>query len=166
MKNSKSEKKFVVSVGGLFTHTTTAKSHADALVKGVDAFLSDGGDVLAVHHQRAVVVSGLEKQGFVVNYDLVGYVGGRVYDIGCYGIVVETMIDIGRIQGDDHICGTITSDLKKDTDKKKDAEYRAAIDGLESLILAHACAGIDITTPAYLEGIESAVDAISNNFGD
>jgi len=43
-------------------------------------------------------------------------------------------------------------------------EYNAAIDGLESLILAHACAGIDITSPAYLEGIETAEAAIGNNF--
>jgi hypothetical protein len=42
--------------------------------------------------------------------------------------------------------------------------HNGALDGLESLILAHACAGIDVTTPAYLEGIETAVDAIANQF--
>jgi len=30
------------------------------------------------------------------------------------------------------------------------------MDALESIILSHACAGIDVTTPAYLEGIETA----------
>jgi hypothetical protein len=44
-------------------------------------------------------------------------------------------------------------------------EYNAAIDGLEALILAHACAGIDIMDSKYQEGIVTAVEAISNNCG-
>jgi hypothetical protein len=39
----------------------------------------------------------------------------------------------------------------------------AVIDAILSLILAHACAGIDIESPAYLEGIETAFDALVNN---
>ena len=42
-------------------------------------------------------------------------------------------------------------------------KYNGAIDGIESMILAHACAGIDVTTPDYLEGIETAVEAVGNN---
>ena len=42
--------------------------------------------------------------------------------------------------------------------------YDAAVDGLESLILGHACAGIDIESPEYMEGIETAVEAIGNHF--
>lgn len=38
-----------------------------------------------------------------------------------------------------------------------------ALDAVESLILAHACAGVDVESPAYVEGIETALDAISNN---
>jgi hypothetical protein len=41
--------------------------------------------------------------------------------------------------------------------------HRAAIDALESLILGHACAGIDVESPAYLEGIDTALNAITNN---
>jgi hypothetical protein len=44
-------------------------------------------------------------------------------------------------------------------------QYLAAVDALESLILAHAVAGVDVTSPAYLEGLDTAVDAISDNFG-
>jgi len=58
--------------------------------------------------------------------------------------------------------GAITSDLK--STNVADRLYNAAIDGLVSLILAHACAGVDVETPAYIEGIETAVDAISNYF--
>jgi hypothetical protein len=45
------------------------------------------------------------------------------------------------------------------------AYYNAAVDGLESLILAHACAGVDVEAPGYLEGIETAVQAICDNIG-
>tara|TARA_R110000824_G_scaffold201667_2_gene385749 strand:- start:3796 stop:4161 length:366 start_codon:yes stop_codon:yes gene_type:complete len=100
--------------------------------------------------------------------------------LGCFGIVLELNDEGG---------GTISSDLKEscpycdciecnadcdgsagDIDGLEDQDdldsrnrYNAAIDGLESLILAHAFAGIDITTPAYLEGIETAESAIGNN---
>lgn len=41
--------------------------------------------------------------------------------------------------------------------------YETAIDTLEALILAHACEGIDISSPAYVAGINSAVDAVLNH---
>jgi len=57
--------------------------------------------------------------------------------------------------------GTITSDLKLHAAA---AEYFAAIDGIESPVLAHACTGIDVASPAYVEGIETAVEAIANRY--
>ncbi len=59
--------------------------------------------------------------------------------------------------------GTISSNLKCGGRPAIDRLYNAAIDGLESLILAHACAGVDIESEAYVEGVETAVEAISNN---
>jgi hypothetical protein len=41
--------------------------------------------------------------------------------------------------------------------------YNKACDAIESLVLAHACAGIDVNSKIYLEGLRSAMDAISNN---
>jgi len=77
----------------------------------------------------------------------------KTIDLNCFGIVVT-------LDGDG--AGTITSELK---DQGMNLEqYNAAIDGLESVILAHACAGIDVTTSAYLEGVETAVEAITNNY--
>jgi len=38
------------------------------------------------------------------------------------------------------------------------------MDALESIILAHEIAGVDIATPAYLEGIEEAVQAVWDHF--
>jgi hypothetical protein len=41
-------------------------------------------------------------------------------------------------------------------------EYNFYVNAIESLVLAHACAGIDIESPAYVEGIETAVEAVAN----
>jgi hypothetical protein len=57
--------------------------------------------------------------------------------------------------------GTITSDLH--TNQSEDELYNSAMDGVESLILSCACAGIDIETPEFLEAIETSVEACSNN---
>lgn len=100
-----------------------------------------------------------------------------MYDvkIDCYGIVVTHTGDGG---------GSITSELHEEEPERKQGHseeelskiwnefldetkkvelYNAAMDALESMILAHSLAGIDVTTPAYMEGIETAVEACANN---
>ena len=61
----------------------------------------------------------------------------------CYGIVVswdsETLV--GEIKTDQEVVGS-------------------EFDGIFSMILAHAIAGVDIESPAYLEGIETAIEAV------
>ena len=44
------------------------------------------------------------------------------------------------------------------------SDYSAAIDGILSMILATACAGLDITSPAYCEVIETAVEGVTNTY--
>jgi len=44
-------------------------------------------------------------------------------------------------------------------------QYSAAADALESIILAHAVAGLDVASKAYLEGINTAVESIAANLG-
>lgn len=58
--------------------------------------------------------------------------------------------------------GSISSSLKDDADDA--TEYNAAIDGIESLILALACAGVDVQSEAFIAGLTSAEQAIGNNF--
>lgn len=53
--------------------------------------------------------------------------------------------------------------LETAEEAKERKEYNLMMDAIESLILAHALAGIDVTTPAYKEGIETAVDACANH---
>lgn len=73
----------------------------------------------------------------------------------CYGIRLYPTGDGGA---------GISSDLHLEQPygwktEENDTAYDAAIDALESLVLAHYCAGVDVTTPAYIEGIETAVQA-------
>ena len=42
--------------------------------------------------------------------------------------------------------------------------FNAAIDGIESLILAHTCAGLDVESEAYITGIQTAIEAAANQY--
>jgi hypothetical protein len=86
------------------------------------------------------------------------------FRLPCYGITIR--LD-REPTSEKPGSGMLTSDLRlKIMDSAADdVKYIAALDGLESLILAHACAGIDVASPAYIEGIETAVDAISSHRG-
>lgn len=44
-------------------------------------------------------------------------------------------------------------------------QWNAAIDGLESLIMGYAGQGMDINDPKFHKAVQSALDAISNQFG-
>jgi len=59
--------------------------------------------------------------------------------------------------------GRIVKGLDELNGSYGDAENRGAVDALESLILAHACAGIDVSSKKYQEGVVTALDAIDNN---
>jgi hypothetical protein len=83
---------------------------------------------------------------------------GRKIELPCYGITLTLVRENGAKKPGS---GSIVSDLHT-AETAANRQYNAAIDGLESLILAHACAGVDVESPAYVEGIETAVDAIAN----
>ena len=85
---------------------------------------------------------------------------GRQIRLPCFGITVH--LD-QESTPDSPARGSITSQLKEPGRGTLVRAFNAAIDGLEALILAHACAGVDIASPAYIEGIETAVDAIGNH---
>ena len=85
----------------------------------------------------------------------------RTIRLPCYGITIRLdRKNTAKTPG----AGTITSDLKTPGKSAGDRLFNAAIDGLESLILAHACAGVDVESPAYVEGIETAIEATTNHF--
>ena len=83
----------------------------------------------------------------------------REIRLSCFGITI-------RLDHESDVTtpgrGRIFSQLKEPAVDGAAMLFNAAIDGLEALILAHACGGIDVTTPAYVEGIETAVEAVGN----
>ena len=107
---------------------------------------------------------------------------------GCHGIVVTlTDPELHALTPNRYNGGSITSDLheacpicerveciREDCAGARDGgesleeydnrqRYNDMMDGIEAMILGHACAGIDITTLAYKEGIESAVQGCANS---
>jgi hypothetical protein len=83
----------------------------------------------------------------------------------------RTVINLSDVQGItvrvyDDGTGVITSHGIKttgDPDSTEEQVFNASIDGMESLILSLACAGIDISTEAFKNAVISALDAITNN---
>ena len=66
----------------------------------------------------------------------------RTIELPCFGIKLKVAGEVGAV----------VSDL--------DGEE---FDGIESMILAHAIAGVDVESPAYIFGIETAVEAVENH---
>jgi len=98
--------------------------------------------------------------------------GDKTVKLPCYGIVVELIdLELHAIAPNRYGGGSITTDLHEEEVLNGDGTiadldvpiYNAAMDGIESMILGHAQAGIDISTPAYIEGIETAVQGCANN---
>ena len=78
--------------------------------------------------------------------------------LGCFGIVLSHPESNPK-------AASIFSDLREQNDSDDlESEFNAGVDAIEMLILAHFCAGVDVTTPAYLEGIETAHNSLVNNF--
>ena len=70
---------------------------------------------------------------------------------------VKIEVEVTAINSEGKRSGTINSSLEPYLGDNNMA------DALESLILAHACEGIDITEQTYMNGIKTALDAIANN---
>lgn len=49
------------------------------------------------------------------------------------------------------------------TENEDEAVVLVGLYCIESMILAHFCAGVDVTTESYLQGIQTAYDALSNH---
>jgi len=78
-------------------------------------------------------------------------------------IVINLSDNIGKIEIEGEGFCRFQSNLKIEDEFGECSEFNAAVDGMESLILAHACAGIDVTAPKYVDGIETAYLAICQN---
>lgn len=63
--------------------------------------------------------------------------------------------------------GSISSNFRQDSIPSnisdEDIEYNAAVDGIESLLLAMACEGIPLDTPHMKRAIWTALESAANN---
>ncbi len=57
--------------------------------------------------------------------------------------------------------GNVTSSLH--ASDPNDDQFNTAMHAVESMVLAHACAGIDVTDPRYVEGIRTCVESCAIN---
>mgnify|MGYP007123660764 CR=1 FL=1 len=69
--------------------------------------------------------------------------------IDCYGDCDGSLGDIDNLEDEEA------------TEGRK--LFNAMVDGVEATIINHLSAGIDIYSPAYIEGIKSAMEGIGNN---
>ncbi len=74
------------------------------------------------------------------------------YELPCYGIICNADAEAGD--------GSIQSDLKDVVH----VGWDAYVDAIESLILALACEGVDISQPEFITAIETAVQAGADQF--
>lgn len=84
----------------------------------------------------------------------------KTYEIKEYDIVITVDTD-GN--GNGKFEGTLCLSAG---DEPVDEPLNLSIHALESMILAHACEGINVASPAYVRGIETALDAVMNNLID
>lgn len=70
----------------------------------------------------------------------------------------DMVLNVQEGHGSIHSTGLHEADESED-----DRRYNIAIDAIEAVVLAHACAGVDVNTPAYLRGVIDACHACANN---
>jgi hypothetical protein len=112
----------------------------------------------------------------VLNRNASANIGPSVVNLPCFGIVVT--LPRSKKEGNKGaygILGTITSKLPTHSEDilgvraacedggGDESFFNDQMNGIESLILAHAGSGVDITDPAYVEGIKTAVKAAAKN---
>ena len=82
----------------------------------------------------------------------------KTYNLPKYGIKVIVGENSSSIESD-------LSDYLLDEHLSEEAHeiHKAIINVIEALVLAHASAGIDVGSDAYIEGLDTTMDAIANN---
>ncbi len=60
-------------------------------------------------------------------------------------------------------CSIHNEEFEDEDEMLSRRDYNSAIDGIESLVLAQAVAGIDVEDEKYLTALHTAIDACGNN---
>lgn len=75
--------------------------------------------------------------------------------LDCFQITIEW-------DGENRKAACIRSSMKE-LDTFNNHDFNTGVDAIEAMVLAHFCAGIDVSEPCYLEGIETAYLALGNH---
>jgi len=98
----------------------------------------------------------------------------KVIKLPCYDIVIKDFENISTIEhssnlvevcphcNESHCCYSCDESQENGFEVAERLQYNGVLDGITALILAHHQAGIDVTTPEYIEGIETAIEAAEN----
>lgn len=76
--------------------------------------------------------------------------------IASHGLTIETF---GKT-------GYIASGALVDRSLPEDHPFNVSMTVVERMLVAHACAGIDISSAEYKEGLETVIEAIANKYGE
>jgi hypothetical protein len=86
----------------------------------------------------------------------------KTYTIDKYGITVNVCLDGGVNAGS--LVSELTKHVLGDEHTENEFELKGAVNAIEALIVAHACEGIDVASKAYVAGLDTALEAIANNY--
>ncbi len=78
-------------------------------------------------------------------------------ELECFGIVIT-------FEHDDKECAQIKSTMKDHPETEENKAFNSGVEAIETMILEHFIVGIDVSSPEYLVGIESAFNSLSHNF--
>ena len=150
------ERAFIVTVDE--PESGDAPFDANAWTSTIGSILDDNPDSPEVPEALRAILNGSERitvGGGAAGLFRYSRATTRRVSLPSYGLVIE--IDIGASTG--RIVGSELHELNDD------AETTAAFDAIESIVLGHACAGVDVCEPAYLEGLETAIGALLAQHG-
>ncbi len=125
------------------TQVASDKKHAGAVV-----LLDNLRALLAEYHRLSGLVEGDAAKAPAA----VDQPQPRLVSLPCFGIKVALT---GAKSG------SITSKLQEGATGADAVDFLTAAAAVERVILAHACAGVDVASTAYVEGIETAVEEIA-----
>lgn len=77
------------------------------------------------------------------------------------------LITLSDMNSDGVVAGVIaTKNLipTESGDKPFEEEYSGAMQAVGAIVLAHACAGVDVESPAYQQGIEAAMKVFKDHY--
>ena len=82
------------------------------------------------------------------------------------GVIHSNLKELCPICGADCYggCESLSSEeVEAPEDMEARRMFNTAMDAVESVILAHSCSGVDVESKEYIDGLKTAIEAISNN---